>query len=474
MIKISTCYLALLLSGFAWAAPASSSASQHSSAVASASATKSSAGSASIVASSTGSAASSTATVPYISLNPNYPLWGTADTTTESTPEAERGTLGATVIGPTDASTVWQNPDLLAPPTTDGGSVQVLSPNAKWPMSLSHNRLQTGGWARQQNTDVMPFAANMAGVDMRLESGAIRELHWHKTAEWAYVLKGTTQISTVNPDGQNYVANVGPGDLWYFPPGVPHSLQATNEDPDGTEFLLVFDSGDFSEDDTFLLTDWMAHTPAEVLAKNFQTDISTFAQVPAKELYIFPGQNPLPPSAAPISPAGTAPTPYTYNFSSVAPTQVNGGTYKIIDSSTFAISKTIAASEITLEPGAIRELHWHPTQDEWNFFINGTGRVTVFASSGNARTFDYQAGDVGYIPATMGHYVENTGNTTLHFIEIFNTAQYQDISLSNWLALVPPALVQAHLGFSDEFISTLPKTKQVLVGPSNSTSSVSN
>lgn len=109
----------------------------------------------------------------------------------------------------------------------------------------------------------------MASVNMRLEAGAIRELHWHKNAEWAYVLKGTTQVSAVDADGRNFLGNVYPGDLWYFPAGVPHSLQATGDDPDGSEFLLVFDTGDFSEDATFLLTDWLAHVPPEGMSVFF-------------------------------------------------------------------------------------------------------------------------------------------------------------------------------------------------------------
>src|SRR5258708_16718427 len=74
----------------------------------------------------------------------------------------------------------------------------------------------------------------------------------------------------------------------------------------------------------------------------------------------------------------------------------------------------------------------------------GRGRMTVFASSGKARTFDYQAGDVGYVPFAMGHYVENTGDDTLTFLEMFRSNRFADVSLSQWLALTPPQLVQAH------------------------------
>lgn len=102
--------------------------------------------------------------------------------------------------------------------------------------------------------------------------------------------------------------------------------------------------------------------------------------------------------------------------------------------------------------------------DEWSFFIEGQGRVTIFASQGNARTFNYQAGDIGFVPTAMGHYVENTGNTTLRYLEIFNTDRFQDISLNQWLALTPPALVKAHLQLSDATIASLSKTKPVVIG----------
>lgn len=355
-----------------------------------------------------------------------------------------------------------QNPDFLAPPTTDNGDVS----NAKWPFGLSHNRIQTGGWARQQNIENMPIATQMAGVNMRLEPGAVRELHWHKTSEWSYVIKGSTQVTAVDQDGKNYLATVNAGDLWYFPPGIPHSLQATNDSAEGTEFLLVFDDGAFSEDATFLLTDWLAHVPKEVIAKNFQTDISAFDDIPGRELYIFPAAVPSSDATAVSDPQGQVPNAFSFAMSKINATQLSGGTVKIVDSTTFPISTTIAAADVTVEPGAMRELHWHPTQDEWTYFIEGNARMTIFASQSNARTFDYQAGDIGYVPASFGHYVENIGNTTLHYLEIFKTDRFQDVSLSQWLALTPPELVKAHLGLSDATIATLKKTKQTVVGPS--------
>ncbi|KAJ6489076.1 oxalate decarboxylase [Mycena sanguinolenta] len=451
MLSLVSCLCALYLVAFVSSAPASS-APAVSSELSVAPPTSSSIPDAS----SAASAAEPSATVPYASTDPNWPLWSSDS----SDPVPIRGSLGATLMGPSNIPMEQENPDLLAPPTSDNGDVG----NAKWPFAMSHNRLQTGGWARQQNIEVLPIATSMASVNMRLEAGAIRELHWHKTSEWAYVLSGSTQVTAVDSDGRNFLATVGPGDLWFFPPGIPHSLQATNDSAEGSEFLLIFDDGAFSEDSTFLLTDWLAHVPAEVIQKNFQANPDAFSHIPDKELYIFPGTPPADDAVAPSSPQGGVPSSYSFAMSQINATQLSGGTVKIVDSTIFPVSTTIAAAEVTVNPGAIRELHWHPTMDEWSFFLEGQGRVTIFASQGNARTFNYQAGDIGFVPTAMGHYVENTGNTTLRYLEIFNTDKFQDISLNQWLALTPPALVKAHLQLSDETIASLSKTKPVVVG----------
>jgi oxalate decarboxylase len=145
------------------------------------------------------------------------------------------------------------------------------------------------------------------------------------------------------------------------------------------------------------------------------------------------------------------------------PIEAAGGRVRITDSRNFPVSKTIAAALVEVEPGGLRELHWHPNADEWQYYLTGRGRMTVFASSGKARTFDYQAGDVGYIPFAMGHYVQNTGDETLTFLEMFKSDHFADISLNQWMALTPPDLVQAHLNLDPQTIAALSKGKPVIV-----------
>src|SRR5258705_9473684 len=141
------------------------------------------------------------------------------------------------------------------------------------------------------------------------------------------------------------------------------------------------------------------------------------------------------------------------------PIRTKSGTVRITDSSVFLASKNIAAALVEIEPGAMRELHWHPNTDEWQYYIQGQARMGVFAASGQARTFNFQAGDVGAVPFAMGHYIENTGTTTLRFLEIFKSSYFADVSLNQWMALTPPELVEAHLKLDPQVMQALHKKK---------------
>lgn len=251
------------------------------------------------------------------------------------------------------------------------------------------------------------------------------------------------------------------GDLWYFPSGLPHSIQALE---DGCEFLLVFDDGSFSENSTFQVTDWLAHTPDEVIAANFGISKDVVASLPVEEKYIF--QEAIPGCLEKDkveSPNGTVPLSFSYNLLEQEPIVSSGGKVWIADSTNFKASKTIASALVEVEPGGIRELHWHPNTDEWQYYISGQAKMTVFAADGHARTFNYQAGDVGYVPFAMGHYVQNTGDEPLRFLEIFKDDHYADVSLNQWLALVPEELVRQHLDVGSEFTKMLSKEKHPVV-----------
>ncbi|UAL50693.1 oxalate decarboxylase family bicupin [Metabacillus dongyingensis] len=364
---------------------------------------------------------------------------------------------GATDLGPRDIMRDIENPDLLVPPVTDAGSL----PNLKFSFSDTHMQLNHGGWSREITIRELPIATTLSGVNMRLTPGGIRELHWHQQAEWSYMILGKARITAVDQNGRNFIADVEQGDLWYFPPGIPHSIQGLEE---GCEFLLVFDDGSFSDLNTLSISDWFAHTPKEVLGKNFGVPETAFAQIPTQQKYIFQAQVPgsLESQTVP-DPYGTVPESLIHKLHEQEPIVTPGGSVRIVDSSTFPISKTIAAALVEIKPGAMREMHWHPNNDEWQYYLTGTGRMTVFAADGRARTFDYRAGDVGYVPFAYGHYIENTGTETLWFFEIFKSDRFADISLNQWMALTPKDLVRENINAVPELMEALRKQKRPVV-----------
>ena len=95
--------------------------------------------------------------------------------------------------------------------------------------------------------------------------------------------------------------------------------------------------------------------------------------------------------------------------------------------------------------------------------LKGHVRVTIFASNGNARTFNYQAGDVGIVPKNNAHYVENIGKGEVEMLEIFRSAKFEDCSTEQWLANTPGYIVADHLNLEgdrrEEFLKGLNKDK---------------
>ncbi|GAC43297.1 oxalate decarboxylase family bicupin [Paenibacillus popilliae] len=364
---------------------------------------------------------------------------------------------GATDYGPRDVMRDRENPDMFVPPVTDEG----LVPNLKFSFSDAHMQLSQGGWSREITVRELPVAKTLAGVNMRLTPGGVRELHWHQQAEWAFMILGRARITAVDQNGCHFIADVGPGDLWYFPPGIPHSIQGLEE---GCEFLLVFDDGNFSDMNTLSISDWFAHTPKEVLSANFGVPVSAFQQVPTEQLYIFQDEVPVPIAKSQVpDPNGTVEQSFVYHLLAQPPLTTPGGSVRIVDSSNFPVSVTVAAALVEIKPDAIRELHWHPNNDEWQYYLSGQGRMTVFAGNGTARTFNYRAGDVGYVPFAFGHYIQNTGTDSLWFLEMFKSNRFADVSLNQWMALTPHDLVRDNVYGSPELMRALRKTKWPVV-----------
>lgn len=359
------------------------------------------------------------------------------------------------------------SPDGLAgeqPPF--GPTAALLSgtdlPTLRFPLGAQPVKSFDGGWAKEATVAEFPVSQKLAGVLMQLSPGGLRELHWHaNAAEWAYVINGRCRVTTIDPQGHSEIVDFDAGDVWYFPRGHGHSIQGLG--PGDCQFILVFDNGYFSEFGTFSITDWLGHVPTEVLAKNFGVPAAAFAAFPKREVYITKGPvpPPLPSDPAPGSlNAGTL--THRYRLLAQRPESFAGGSLRLVTERQFPISTTMTGALMRIKPGGLRELHWHPNADEWQYYIKGRARVTVFGSSGRARTEQFAAGDVGYVPQGYGHYIENVGPEELELVLAFNNGNYESISITAWMAANPALLLATNFGVQESAFAGFPKSERTM------------
>jgi oxalate decarboxylase len=336
--------------------------------------------------------------------------------------------------------------------------------NFKFDIENSEGWVGEGGSAKQATVEELPVSESIAGVSMRLKPGGLRELHWHAiAAEWAYVIKGRVRGTVIAPNAQAESADFGPGDVWYFPKGHGHAVQCLG--PEDAHFILVFDDGHFSEFGTFSITDWISKTQANVASKNLGLSPEVLARIPKGEMYI--GLGKVPPAVPENLRNGDPNTnqfPHKFRLGEVHPHVFPGGETRIVSSKEFPIQTALTGALQDLNPGAVREMHWHPNADEWQYYINGRARVTIFGAHGRVATEEFGPGHVAFIKQGFGHHVEQIGGEPTRFLAMFNSPVYEEISLSTWLAANPPSMVADNLGLSLSEVEKLPKAGLGIIG----------
>ncbi len=329
-------------------------------------------------------------------------------------------------------------------------------PTFKFALEKSTGKVIGSSYGKEATVAQLPISKGIAGVSMRLEPGAMRELHWHATAaEWAFVIEGRVRTTVIDPKGLAETNDFDPGDVWYFPRGHGHMLQCLGDKP--CHFILIFDNGYFSEFGTFSITDWIGHAPKPLLAKNFGLPESAFASFPKDEVYFARGAPPPAEPSVPLQGWKLPPETHKYRMLAQPPhATYPGGREWRVDSSRFPIAKTITGVVLDLDPGALRTLHWHPNADEWQYVLAGSVSVTLFGSHGRFRTEALEQGDVGYIPQGYGHSIENTGDKPARILIGFNAGIYETIDLAQWIAGNPADVLATNFGQSTELVQKLP------------------
>ena len=358
---------------------------------------------------------------------------------------------------------------LVGPRESEGGDPSFMNnvpdselagkelPTFKFALEKSEGKVIGNSYGKEATVVQLPISKGIAGVSMKLEPGAMRELHWHATAaEWAFVLEGRVRTTVIDPQGDSETDDFEPGDVWYFPRGHGHMLECLGNEP--CHFILIFDNGYFSEFGTFSISDWIGHIPKSLLAKNFGLPPSAFDGFPKDEVYFARGKVPSDKPTTPLQGWKTPSLTHKYRLLSQEPHRVfKGGREWRVDSSSFPISATVTGVILDLEPGALREVHWHPTADEWQYVIEGDVSVTMFGSHGRYRTEELTKGDVGYIPQGYGHSIENIGNKPSRMLIGFNTGKYAAIDLSQWIAGNPADVLATNFSKPESLFEKFPR-----------------
>src|SRR5438552_2584396 len=220
------------------------------------------------------------------------------------------GLIGRTTVEAGDPSFMNNVPD----PLLSGKDL----PTFKFALEKSKGKVIGKSYGKEATVEQLPISKGIAGVSMKIEPGAMRELHWHATAaEWAFVSEGRTRTTVIDPQGNAEVNDFGPGDVWYFPRGHAHMLECLGDQP--THFILIFDNGYFSEFGTFSITDWIGHTPKPLLAKNFGLPESSFDGFPTKEVYFARGAVPPEKQSIPLQGRKLPPQTHKYELLEQAP-----------------------------------------------------------------------------------------------------------------------------------------------------------
>ncbi|MBV8838685.1 MAG: cupin domain-containing protein [Alphaproteobacteria bacterium] len=321
----------------------------------------------------------------------------------------------------------------------------------------------SGGWARDVTARNLPIATDIAGAHLFLNPGGVREMHWHNSAEWAYIVAGHCQVTVVDPEGETEVANYDPGDLWYFPKGHSHAIQTLGSEP--CHAILAFDDGLYGEHGTFGLSDWISRLDGAMVAQVAGVSKDVVAQMPPGEVYIMQGavigrDSAQARDAKPLNRRRT----HRFALMTQPPRSTSAaGTIHIASAREFPMSTTLTGMVLRLNPGGYHEPHWHPHANEWHYVAKGKARVTLFATDKRLASAELAAGDCAYIPRGCGHCVQNIGSAECELVGVLDSGKYQAATLSDWMSKAPRHLLANNLGIPEAAFAGGRKGKSMLM-----------
>jgi oxalate decarboxylase len=320
----------------------------------------------------------------------------------------------------------------------------------------------SGGWARDITTRSLPLATGIAGAHLFLNAGGLREMHWHTSAEWAYILAGRCQVAVLDPHNELEVINYGPGDLWYFPEGHGHAIQALGNEP--CHAILAFNDGLYGEHGTFGLTDLVSRLEPSLLAQHIGAPAARFGQFPAGETYIAQGAI-IPVDAPSAQAVHPLPPGKSHRFEMLRQRPVAAsaaGQLYVTSAAEFPVSSAMTGMLLQLAPNATQSVHWHPNANEWHYVAEGHTRVSLFGPDKRLAVAELGPGDCAYIPRACAHIIQNIGDKPCEIVGVLDSGEYQSASLFDWVRKVPSHFVAANFGVPIGGLPTFETTDHLL------------
>ena len=347
--------------------------------------------------------------------------------------------------------------DGAADPPQPAAPEKVFSLSGQRPMEFP------GGTLREMTAADYPPIPNMASAQIDLHVGGMRGLHWHDTAgEIGFVVSGRAVLTVVDAANNQEIGVLNEGDIYCIPVGFAHSLACLGTEP--CRVVAVYDDGRTVESNAFNATDWLKAEPANIL--------TAILGVPGERIQKAAGSIPLitkgkPLLDAPTVPHGMAtrsPHSFRYPLTQMTPVASSGGTFVQASKLDFPMSQTMIAALTVLYPGGIREPHWHPNADEWDYVLSGRARITMFMGAGTSAVVEVGPGDLGYLPRNASHAVETVGSEPFRLLSIFNADNFQAIGVSGLLIATPDELLVRNLGLTEAEVARITKEKRFITG----------
>ena len=217
----------------------------------------------------------------------------------------------------------------------------------------------------------------------RLDSGGIREPHWHPNAsELSYCLSGRALMTIFSPGAGHDTFTVDTGELVFVPKGYLHHIENIHHGE--TKFVIAFNHE--SPEDIGISGSTGSMTD-NVLGVTFGVESDYFGKFKksSQDLLITSKSNPYNTTTT----YQKIPNYHKFNLKAFPPTvQSGGGTVSLGNANNFGILSGLACYLLTLKPKGIREPHWHPNAAELDYVISGRARMTIFSPGDNVDTFE--------------------------------------------------------------------------------------